>query len=119
MSQRLTPTEDKLVGIGLLTLLSLVAACTIVWDDWRKWPPHKFGPTQFLGYECTELNCLGHRRGFLWALEKKLSAEDEYECEDVNSKAFSEGCTAYVTQQLWFAPFSQDEVIKAIRPTQD
>ena len=100
------------MGIGAVAYLYLAFLALDFFQTWKEWPPHKVGIGQFLGYDCVERTCLGHRRGFLWAMNKGLT--DQYDCEDANSNAFIEGCKAYVAQQDRFAPFSQDEVIAAL-----
>ncbi len=47
----------------------------------------------FGGYECTD-DCVGHAAGFRWAEENEITEADE--CPEKSSKAFYEGCLAYV-----------------------
>jgi len=53
----------------------------------------------FLGYVCQDDDCLGHRRGFVWARNKNIGWKSE--CEG-NSASFMEGCFAWVESQGLF-----------------
>ena len=48
----------------------------------------------FRGYECTQ-DCSGHRAGYAWAKNKRITVESY--CTS-RSNSFNEGCEAYVKE---------------------